>query len=98
MFELKRNELIKTIVDKNGKEVQIKKAIEELDELKSEMINVQDGNENVRNIMQEVVDVSVIIKELIYIYDFDMDMLGALLDYKLLRTLYEMRQKELKGE
>ena len=98
MFELKRNELIKTIVDKNGKEVQIRKAIEELDELKSEMINVQDGNENVRNIMQEVVDVSVIIKELIYIYDFDMDMLGALLDYKLLRTLYEMRQKELKGE
>lgn len=94
MFELKRNELIKTIVDTNGKEVQIKKAIEELDELKSELINVQDGNDNVRNIMEEVVDVSVIIKELIYIYDFDLDMLDALLDYKLLRTLYEMRRNE----
>lgn len=89
-----RDDLIKTIVDKNGKEVQIKKAIEELDELKSEMINVQDGNDNVRNIMQEVVDVSVIIKELIYIYDFDLEMLSALSDYKLLRTLYEMRQNE----
>lgn len=81
---------IKKILDHYGGENQIRKTIEELDELKEAL----EERHNVEHILEECADVMIMLNQLSLIYDFDKEMANVMMEYKIERTLLRIREEE----
>lgn len=84
---------IKKILDHYGEDNQIRKTIEELDELKEAL---EEGH-NIEHILEECADVMIMLNQLSWIYDFDQGMINAMMEYKIERTLLRIREEEKKN-
>ena len=80
----------KKILDHYGAENQIRKTIEELDELKEAL----EGGHNTEHILEECADVMIMLNQLSWIYDFDKEMTNVMMEYKIERTLLRIREEE----
>jgi len=88
---------LKKIIKHHGFKNQIKKAIEELDELKVELIDYleydyfSDKTGAIKRITEEVPDVINMLFQLILIFDNQEEVQGGL-DFKIIRTLERMKR------
>lgn len=89
MHEDMKEQLI-SIINHYGKENQIRKAIEELDELK-EALN---ENHTKDHIIEEMADVLVMLTQLALIYDIDPAVVNDMMEYKIDRTIERMGKDE----
>lgn len=78
---------LRTIIEFYGEKNQLHKAVEELEELKKELLQKEVSRERVA---EEIADVLVMIRQLLIIFELDKYDLGAIMDYKVLRTLIRM--------
>lgn len=78
------------IINHYGKEHQIRKAIEELDELK-EALN---ENHTKDHIIEEMADVLVMLTQLALIYDIDPEVVDDMMWFKIDRTIERMGKDE----
>lgn len=83
-------EKIRKILDHYGEEHQIRKTIEELDELKEAL----EGGHNIEHILEECADVMIMLNQLSLIYDFDKSMINVMMEYKIERTLLRIREEK----
>lgn len=81
---------IKKILDHYGEEHQIRKTIEELDELKEAL----EERHNIEHILEECADVMIMLNQLSLIYDFDKSMTNVMMEYKIERTLLRIREEK----
>ena len=89
MHEDMKEQLI-SIINHYGKENQIRKAVEELDELK-EALN---ENHTKDHIIEEMADVLVMLTQLALIYDIDPEVVDDMMEYKIDRTIERMGKDE----
>ena len=89
MHEDMKEQLI-SIINHYGKDNQIRKAIEELDELK-EALN---ENHTKDHIIEEMADVLVMLTQLALIYDIDPEVVDDMMEYKIDRTIERMGKDE----
>lgn len=77
------------IIEKHGENYQRYKAAEELSELQTLLL--QDANKNgkvpVGQIVEEIADVYVVLKQMLLVYELDDRDIQPIIDYKLERTL-----------
>lgn len=83
-------EQLEAIIEHYGKDNQIRKAIEELDELK-EALN---ENHTKDHIIEEMADVLVMLTQLALIYDIDPEVVDDMMEYKIDRTIERMGKDE----
>lgn len=81
------NEKLEVIISHYGELHQIKKAIEELDELKEALRD----NHAVEHITEEIADVFVMLCQLMTIYDIDADLIDDIMKHKIDRTIDRMQ-------
>lgn len=62
---------IERAIETYGKDMQLNVAIEELSELIKEICKSKRGNDNRDNIIEEMADCYIMLKQLEYIYDID---------------------------
>jgi len=79
-------ELCQTIANYYGHESQTMIAIEEMSELIKELCKKQRGYDRHKNITEEIADVSIMIEQLISLYDCKSEV-SKMIDYKLERQL-----------
>lgn len=93
MLDTKYIDIIRDIINHYGSKKQILQAIEEMSELTKELIkNINRNKTNENEIILEMADVMIMLKQLIEIYKIDKDKLLGAMEYKLLRQ--EKRIKE----
>lgn len=83
-------EQLEAIIEHYGKDNQIRKVIEELDELK-EALN---ENHTKDHIIEEMADVLVMLTQLALIYDIDPEVVDDMMEYKIDRTIERMGKDE----
>lgn len=81
------------IINHYGKTTQLRKAIEELDELAKEIIRYMDGEDNKTERLSEFADVCNMLVQLQIIWEIDSGELSEEMDKKVLRT-FERMQKD----
>lgn len=79
-------QIIEEVVARCGKDHQLVIAIEELSELQKELTKEYRGKGNRDNILEELADVIIILKEIIYIEEFTHDEIFIEIQKKLRRT------------
>ena len=79
-------QIIEEVVARCGKDHQLVIAIEELSELQKELTKEYRGKGNRDNILEEMADVIIILKEIIYIEEFTHDEIFIEIQKKLRRT------------
>lgn len=82
------------IVDHYGKTYQKIKATEELSELQTVILqDLCDTNKNTKHeLLEEVADVYVMLKQLEIIYEFDSRDINPIIEYKLERTINRIKE------
>lgn len=78
---------IKTIQNYYGSEVEYLKTLEELDELKDEVLKILDDNPNKDNLIGEISDVIVCIIHLVTFQNISLKDIDRMIDYKLEREV-----------
>lgn len=89
-MEKDMKEQLEAIIEHYGKENQIRKAIEELDELKEAL----EENHIKDHIIEEMSDVLVMLTQLALIYDIDPEVVDSTKMFKIERTLERMANDE----
>lgn len=79
-------QIIEEVINRCGRDNQLIVAIEELSELQKELTKDIRGKGNRAHILEELVDVRIMLKQLIYLYDFGADELFIAEQKKLRRT------------
>lgn len=85
-MKVHQTELCQTIANFYGHESQTMIAIEEMSELIKELCKEQRGFDRSKNIIEEIADVSIMIEQLISLYDCKSEV-SKMIDYKLERQL-----------
>lgn len=78
---------IKTIQNHYGCEAEYLKTLEELDELKDEVLKILDGKANKNNLIGEISDVLVCIIHLVTFQNISLKDVDRMIDYKLEREV-----------
>lgn len=92
-----REEELLTIIEHYGERNQVKKAIEELDELKERLEIYEcsiDDYDTPELVVEEMADVMIMVYQIMIIMDVDPNELQSFIDYKLARTFLRMRQEK----
>lgn len=80
---------LKEVIEHYGKDAQIEKTIEELNELKEALY---DGSP-VSHIAEEIADVQIMIDQLKVIFNISDDQIRDIQNYKITRTMLRMREE-----
>lgn len=95
MLSEKYIKIINKIINKYGKKAQVLQTVEEMSELTKELIkNINRGKDNESEITLEIADVSIMIIQLVEIYNIDGDKILGAMEYKLLRQDERMENDE----
>lgn len=77
------DELLHKAILYNGGETQVLVAVEELSELQKELLkNVNRGEDNLDHIKEELVDVLIMVRQLVFIYGFGLSELNKIASEK----------------
>lgn len=96
-----REEDLLAIIDHYGERNQVKKAIEELNELKERLEIFEcsiDDYDTPELIVEEMADVMIMVYQIMIITKVDPYELQSFMDYKLARTFMRMRQEKKDGK
>lgn len=66
---MKTDEIIEKTIEKNGKNIQCVVAMEEMSELQKEMSKAIRGKDNRENIIEEIADVEIMIKQIMRMFE-----------------------------
>ena len=93
----KMHDTLKKVVKHYGNDSQMIKTIEELSELQKELCKYINGEQNTKNIYEEMADVSIMIYQLSLIMGITQHTIQPYIDYKL-RRLEQRIDNETKNE
>ena len=80
-----RLELYQKLISKYG-DKQVVVAIEELSELQKELCKYLRGKGDIRNIIEEIADVNIMIKQMIMLFEIEQSAIDFIINQKLERT------------
>ena len=79
------------IINHYGAKNQQRKLAEEVFELQEAITLFESGQGNIKNVIEEIADVYVLLEQFEYYYEIEIEEIGKVIQYKVNRTLERMK-------